>query len=403
MKIAYYICCPHIGGTWTVFRYLKELALIRGIRLYWLWAQYDSSLTKIDVEMHEEGILIKYHLNKPSAEVYKVIDGYLNKINVDMVIVNLLSDIYLANFIRCLDKTIKRVIMVHSISPATIEISASFAPEVHKFIAVSKRVLTELVRKGVPKEKITLCEHCISDEFHQRSIGYLDIKRRNVKEDVFQLKIAYVGRYRNMDKGIFKIPKILSRAKRKNYKLFLFGEGDDRDELMNLLTKYHIPFEDCGPKSDRELPFLLSKMDVLIFPSNFEGFGISIIEAMALGVVPVCSRIEDVTDQIVLNSHNGFLFDRNDISHAASLIDLLLSDKELLERMALNCMSTIASKYRVRSRIDQFDSISRSINLDMEKGKIEHVVNNPIDFKRGFIKKYLPERIKHNLKRLIEK
>ena len=42
-------------------------------------------------------------------------------------------------------------------------------------------------------------------------------------------------------------------------------------------------------------------------PSRFEGFGFSLIEAMAAGCVPIVSRIHGVTDWIVEDGKTGFV------------------------------------------------------------------------------------------------
>ncbi|MDX7324888.1 glycosyltransferase, partial [Providencia rettgeri] len=44
---------------------------------------------------------------------------------------------------------------------------------------------------------------------------------------------------------------------------------------------------------------LLLRHDVLVMPSRFEGFGLTITEAMSAGCIPVVSRIRGVTDTIV--------------------------------------------------------------------------------------------------------
>ncbi len=47
---------------------------------------------------------------------------------------------------------------------------------------------------------------------------------------------------------------------------------------------------ELGSVSDQELPALYNAVDVLLFPSLYEGFGWPPLEAMASGTPVVCSR-----------------------------------------------------------------------------------------------------------------
>ncbi len=59
-----------------------------------------------------------------------------------------------------------------------------------------------------------------------------------------------------------------------------------------------------------DIPVIMASHDVLIMPSRFEGLGMTMIEAMAGGCVPVVSHIRGVTDTIVVPGQNGFCSDR---------------------------------------------------------------------------------------------
>lgn len=80
----------------------------------------------------------------------------------------------------------------------------------------------------------------------------------------------------------------------------------------------------------------LRESDILLLTSSREGFPMAIAEAMACGVIPVCTAVGDIPN-IIRNGKNGFLLPPDDhakiISTALQIIDNLEHDKELVSRM----------------------------------------------------------------------
>jgi len=88
-----------------------------------------------------------------------------------------------------------------------------------------------------------------------------------------------------------------------------------------------------GRVPDELLSYMLSKADILIAPSEWEGFGISYIEAMRAGVIPIASN-NGGAEEIIEDGIDGFLVS---ISSDKNLEDALLdlfSKPELVYKMA---------------------------------------------------------------------
>ena len=105
-----------------------------------------------------------------------------------------------------------------------------------------------------------------------------------------EILIGHVGSF-NQQKNQKRILEIFETICRscKNVKLIFVGDGEMRPEIENLakdhgLTDRVIFFGQCqstGP--------ILSAMDIFVFPSLYEGFGLALLEAQVSGLVCIAS------------------------------------------------------------------------------------------------------------------
>ncbi|MCI0448633.1 MAG: glycosyltransferase family 4 protein [Chlorobi bacterium] len=111
-----------------------------------------------------------------------------------------------------------------------------------------------------------------------------------------------------------------------------FGEDDYETKIRNLaeeLNLANILF--TGYRKDT--PEMLSVMDILAFPSHNESFGITLLEAMAMGVPPAASGNAGVLD-IVINNETGLLVEPKNSVELAGAIIKLINDEELRKKFA---------------------------------------------------------------------
>jgi len=83
-----------------------------------------------------------------------------------------------------------------------------------------------------------------------------------------------------------------------------------------------------GLLDDVELIALYGAVDVFVFPSLYEGFGLPVLEAMACGTPVVASNVASLPEVV---DDAGFLVDPMDVNALADAIQKLLTDVELRE------------------------------------------------------------------------
>ncbi len=131
--------------------------------------------------------------------------------------------------------------------------------------------------------------------------------------------------------------------------------GNDTGFHRDLMAEYRQLAQDSGLGGRTHFTgFLedirpaLADFDVLALPSvEPESFGRVLIEAMALGIPPVVSRIGGAVE-VVDDGRNGFWATPGDAAHLAEKLALLLGDAELRRRLGAQGLADVRERFSSR-------------------------------------------------------
>lgn len=150
------------------------------------------------------------------------------------------------------------------------------------------------------------------------------IKQEYHKEKI----ILFVGRMVE-GKGIFKMAdiwQILSKYL-PEWKMIYVGDGPDKSKLQQICHAKNIPnifftgFDDPWP--------YYAKSSIFLMASNKEGWGMTLVEAMSCGCVPIAEKSYSSISDIIDTNINGILLNVNtSVSHWAKVILNIIQDKE---------------------------------------------------------------------------
>lgn len=131
----------------------------------------------------------------------------------------------------------------------------------------------------------------------------------------------------------------MSKLAEANIKLILLGDGKDKQtlqqkvELLNLND--HVLFFDY-----MEEPFQLVHNALFsVLTSKYEGFPMSLVESLYLGIPVVSVNCNSGPSEIIINETNGLLVENNDPVAFAKALNRMIEDKKLY----LNCKSNATS------------------------------------------------------------
>ncbi|MFO7745523.1 MAG: glycosyltransferase family 4 protein [Psychroflexus sp.] len=185
----------------------------------------------------------------------------------------------------------------------------TLAIEIYTVTKVSKESL--LQNYDLNKNKVHIVNHSVDHEFRPT----IDIKKINKS-------FIYVGRLLE-EKGIYELLKVFSENEK--FKLSIVGKG----KLKNLVEKFadscpNITYHNYISKRN-DLSNLLSSHEFIILNSKRnnkweELFGMSLIEGMAHGLIPVAPMHPGPKE--IIDTKTGYLFKEGNLENCLHKIDL---------------------------------------------------------------------------------
>ena len=147
------------------------------------------------------------------------------------------------------------------------------------------------------------------------------LKKLNISKKKQFLNIAFLDPKKNQKMLIQAFDKAFKNN--PDYQLKIIGSGPEKDKLLHLINKLNNDnIELLGYLPQKEIVSQLQSSDYFVLSSNYETFGVVLIEAMSCGL-PVLSTRCGGPESIIVNDKLGSLSKTGDaVSFADNLIKL---------------------------------------------------------------------------------
>ena len=130
------------------------------------------------------------------------------------------------------------------------------------------------------------------------------------------------------------------------------GEGSLRRPLQEAVTRLGLEDEVQFLGFVSDMPAFLSQVDIVVLPSLSEGFGVSILEAMAAGKAVIASRVGGLTE-LVSDTVTGLLVAPRDVEGLANAIAKLADNRRLLQEMGRKGKDRLRANFTVERMAKQ--------------------------------------------------
>jgi len=169
-----------------------------------------------------------------------------------------------------------------------------------RIICASKSTQTDLIGlTGIQKDKIRVINlaktNWDNSLFTDKNLN--TVKNKFNIKDEYLLFVGMIEPRKNLDKLVMAFDKL--RKEYGKYQLVIAGpKGWHYDSLFRLIAT--LEFKDkilfTGYINDDEKAILMKNAKIFVYPSLYEGFGLPVVEAMALGVPTITSNISSMPE-----------------------------------------------------------------------------------------------------------
>jgi len=322
--------------------------------------------------------------------------SHLAEQNFDGVFVSVHADRVQTNLARYLPSSMLRVMIVHNITPATYAAARAIRDHVHATACVSRRIRDDLLTHYHFDPNAT-------HEIHN-AVDLPTQPPRALRTIGKPLRLLSLGRIEDQAKGVLWLPQILAQLP-DDVTLTIAGDGPDLARLRRAMAPLAGRAQLLGRVSPAEIPALMAEHDIFVAPSRFEGFMITLVEAMATGCVPVASRIRGVTDTVVDDGVTGLLFPVGDVAAAAEAIRHLRRDPAHWHAMACHGPIAMRERFSISRMAERYGALLAGLHerppLIAPQLPIEHW-HLPRGLRDG-LRSHLPTPLKNLLRTIRER
>jgi glycosyltransferase involved in cell wall biosynthesis len=169
-------------------------------------------------------------------------------------------------------------------------------------------------------------------------------------------RIGFIGRLDPI-KRVEDLVAALSLLK-GDYTLDIFGQGRERAQIQSMISRLDLEDRAILRGEIAGSAAALAKIDVLALPSDAEGFGLVLIEAMAAGVPVIGTNVPGICD-VIEDGVSGLLVPPRDPRALANAIEKILNDRSLREKLIMGGSDRVRRNYDWSVQIEEYRNLLR--------------------------------------------
>jgi glycosyltransferase involved in cell wall biosynthesis len=220
-------------------------------------------------------------------------------------------------------------------------------------IVISNAVKSYLIKRGEVSNDYTIdvVYYGFQKDISTNAAG-LDLITNIMDDQSSNYKIGTIGRlvaqkdYPTLFSAFSSVLKSMP-----NIDLYVVGEGHLQKDLIELSKSLGINDKVHWLGKTEYIKEFLSKIDLFVLPSKYEGFGLVLLEAM-VSKKPVIAANNSAIPEVLGKTYEG-LFSTGDVNALAQKIKTAISDKNFSERLVQS----------YSSQLNLFDPSEMNINI----------------------------------------
>ena len=224
-------------------------------------------------------------------------------------------------------------------------------------IAISEATRYNLIKYLGNSKSVDLIPNGIDVEIYQNGKAFDRSSLGFSEEDLLLIMVARFSEQKDQATLIRSLLHLSS-----DIKLVLIGDGKLRNQCELLVEDNNLKDRVVFLGIRKDIPSLLKMADVSVISSNWEGFGLVAVEAMAAGLPVIGSNVEGLADVI---GSSGLLFKKGDEIDLAKQIETLYKSSIFRDKVAQTCYNRALSfniDKMIQSTLDIYNRYNENNN-----------------------------------------
>lgn len=226
----------------------------------------------------------------------------------------------------------------------------------HKVIAISQCVRQDIIDAGIREKKVVTITNAV------------DLKKfpapSDKAYDITAPVIGNIARIHPETKGQDVLIRAIGLLKPRFPGIrCLFGGAPAKGQTQELeklqALARELQVDDCITFSGmvEDVPGYLSQMDIFALPSRSEGFGISLVEAMAMGLPCIASDLEGPAE-VLQKGEKGVLFTPDCPEDLAEKLQHMLENFSTYKAAAAQSIRYVQEEYHIAKMCDHLETLT---------------------------------------------
>ena len=241
---------------------------------------------------------------------------------------------------------------------ARVKMAKFLIPKADGIRIVSKRIKNSLIKEfKINKDKISILPIFVDIKKIKNIPITINLRDKYPQFDFIILIVSRLAKEKNISLALNTMKEIV--LKKPKTGLIIAGGGSERKNIENEIKKLNIG-ENVILEGNIEFNDLISyykTADIFVSVSNYEGYGMAVLEAMAAGL-PVVMTDTGLAGEILINKKDGFVVPVGDLKQLTESILNLMEKKELRARFSKNAQITVNFQ---QSKEDYFSAYRSSL------------------------------------------
>ena len=154
--------------------------------------------------------------------------------------------------------------------------------------------------------------------------------------------------------------KSLNKTIGTGVKFILIGDGILRKKIGRLISEFDLGQQVILTGWRKDIPHILSTIDIFVLTSLWEGLPISVLEAKASSLPVVATNTGGISE-VLLEGRTGFLVSPGDVDKMAEKLIDLLKDKNLREQIGQNARNSLGCIFSLEDMVGDTDNSYRDL------------------------------------------